>query len=318
MGPRRADGYHEIATFFQSVSLADTLNAAPARRGFSLRIVYEDAALRRAVGQIPGPAGLRRKVARARGPATRWGGRSIGPALERVPAGAGNLVLRAARLVARSTGLERGTRFTLIKRIPTRSGLGGGSADAAAAIVALDRLFALRLGGARRMALAVRLGSDVPFALRGGTALGLGRGERLIPVRLAAPFRALIAVPRWRVSTARAFNQIDLKNLGLTGWASNLRFVQKLTARRLKPDRALGLGNTMERALGARRSDFLSLRARLRAVGIRNPLMTGSGSAVFGLIESRTSFAEVARRFKGDEPLFAVRSLGLGQRVVSR
>jgi len=119
VGPRRADGYHDLATVFQSVSLADHLIARPAARGFTLRVRHERAAAR--------------------------GGRGrSGP----VPAGRDNLVLRAARLLARRVGLEGGARFELVKRIPAGAGLGGGSADAAAALAALAALHRVRLAPA--------------------------------------------------------------------------------------------------------------------------------------------------------------------------
>src|SRR6185436_8684643 len=112
--------------------------------------------------------------------------------------------------------------------IPAGAGLGGGSADAAAAIVGLARVHGLRLPLAERLALGAEVGSDVPFALLGGTALGLGRGERLRPLHLEHPFRALLAVPSWRISTVGAFHRLDARKYGLTRWAAKLRFTQSL------------------------------------------------------------------------------------------
>ena len=278
VGPRRRDGYHELATCYQSISLSDTLIAVRARRGFTLRM----------------------RCAR--------GTRS----LQAVPRGADNLVLRAARLFAKQAGLEGGASFTLIKRIPARAGLGGGSADAAATILALERLYGLALGAEARLDLAGRLGADVPFAIRGGTALGLGRGEQMTQLSLARPFRAMIAVPTWGISTARAFAQIDRKKFGLTVWKAKLRFAGRLALGPVEPEQALGLGNTFELALGARTVDFQSLCARLRAAGLGSPTMTGSGSAVFGILAPGFPVARFARRFKGAEELFVVRSMRTG------
>ena len=288
VGPRRTDGFHELATFFQSVSLVDTLIVTPRRSGFELVTAYEHAAFR----------GVARRRAR-------------------VPGGAGNLVLRAARLVAGRTGLALGARFRLVKRIPVRAGLGGGSADGAAAIVALDSLYRLGLGRSGRLELAAELGSDVPFALSGGTALGLGRGERLEPLALDRAFRAVIAVPNWRVSTARAYAAIDRKKFGLTAWNAKLRFAKKQLAGRLKSSQALELGNTFERVLGRRRVDFVSLCERLRAAGVRSPALSGSGSAVFGIVEPGKPLSIVARAFEGSESLFAVHTRRRGLRFLS-
>jgi 4-diphosphocytidyl-2-C-methyl-D-erythritol kinase len=288
VGPSRADGYHELATIFQSVTLADTLIARPRPSGFTLRVRHEDASL----------GGAARAAARA----------------AHIPGGARNLVVRAARAVARQAGIRGGAAFELVKRIPARAGLGGGSADAAAAIEAMAALYALRMTRAQRLALAAGLGSDVPFALIGGTSLGLGRGERLTPLTLERPFRALIAVPRWRISTARAFDQINRNKYGLTAWQAKLRFAQVLGRNRIRVSRALRLGNTFEKVLGVRVWDFESLRARLRAAGAGSIRMTGSGSAVFGILDPGASAARVAERFVGRERLYLVRTARSGLR----
>ncbi|HEY6866496.1 MAG TPA: 4-(cytidine 5'-diphospho)-2-C-methyl-D-erythritol kinase [Candidatus Eisenbacteria bacterium] len=287
VGPRRGDGDHEIATIYQSVSLADTLVVRSRRAGFVLRVRHENVAAR---------------GGRARPDAT-------------VPRGAGNLVLRAARLLARHAGLAGGARFDLVKRIPAGAGLGGGSADAAAALVALAALHRLRLRPRDRLELAASLGADVPFATRGGTALGLGRGERLRPLGLERPFRVLIAVPRWRVLTRRAFAEIDRNKYGLTGWSTKLRFAQSLGRKSLSPDAALTLGNSFESVLGRRRVDFASLRARLEGAGARGVRLTGSGSAVFGLLAPGANVARMLRSFVGSEALYLARSTRRAMRL---
>ena len=197
VGPLRDDRFHELVTVFQSISLADTLIVEPRPRGFSLVVRHEDASL---CGGTPG----RRRRAGASG--ARRGDRTG------VPRGADNLVLRAARAVAEALRLGGGARFTLVKRIPAGAGLGGGSADAAAVLRALPQLYGMRLAPACRVQIAAALGSDVPFAVSGGTALGRGRGERLTPIALRAPFRALLAVPAWRISTPLAYARINPTN----------------------------------------------------------------------------------------------------------
>ncbi len=284
VGPRRPDGFHDLVTVFQSVSLADTLVAERAR-GFHLDVRHEPAADR---GTLP---------ARTRAA---------------VPAGSGNLALRAARLAARFAGLNGGARLTLTKRIPAQAGLGGGSADAAAALVALFALYGVSVPLADRLALGAELGSDVPFALLGGTALGTGRGERLRPIRRLPAFRAVVAVPAWRVPTARAFQALDRSRYGLTGRKAKLRF-GKVTGRMvIEPCELIGLGNSFEDVLGARRPDFIGLRSRMREAGLLETRMTGSGSAVFGLLGRRVPARAVLDRFAGDEALYVVRSARRG------
>ena len=289
VGPRRADGFHEIATVFQSISLADTLIAGRTRGGFQLRIRHEAAALRRA-----SPSNT-----------------------DDVPVGADNLVIRAARWMARRFALRGGASFELIKRIPARSGLGGGSADAAAAILALDALYGLGLTRAGQLGVAAELGSDIPFAVVGGTAVGLGRGEQLTRTRLGTAFRAIVAVPQWRVSTARAFAELDRNKFGLTAWAAHRRFAMRVSSAAVEMPRALRLGNIFEKVLGSHRSDFVSLCARLRRAGLSRPALSGSGSAVFALLKPGMSYSEVAQRFEGSETLYGVRTRSRGPRVVT-
>jgi 4-diphosphocytidyl-2-C-methyl-D-erythritol kinase len=294
VGPARADGFHDLVTVFQSVSLADTLIVEPRTRGFTLVVRHEDASL---LGGGPEVA--------IHGTA---GDRSI------VPAGADNLVLRAAHRVARELDLGAGARFTLVKRIPAGAGLGGGSADAAAVIAALPVLYGLRLPRARALAIALELGSDVPFAFVGGTALGVGRGENLTRVAIDGPFEALVAVPAWRISTGSAFARIDRIKYGLTLRGVKLRSAQILGRERLSAASLVRLGNTFEKVLGNRRSDFLSLGMRLRHAGAVAVRMSGSGSSVFGVLGPGSSIHEVAARFTGSETLYAVRSARTGLR----
>jgi len=288
VGPRREDGFHDLVTVFQSVTLADTLTAQWRERGFTLAVRHEAAAVR---GRLP------RQTTSV------------------VPAGSANLVLRAARSIARELDLPGGAQFTLIKRIPAQAGLGGGSADAAAAIAAMLALHRRKLPRVKQLAFALQLGSDVPFAATGGTALGLGRGERLTRLRLRSPFRAVIAMPSWRVSTAEAFRRHSLARNSLTPWVHHLRFAATVGRQRVEALSLIRRGNRFEQLLGQRRRDLESLCARLRAAGLLEPHLTGSGSAVFGVVPRGVSVREIVDRFSGDEPLYAVRSAGRGLRL---
>jgi 4-diphosphocytidyl-2-C-methyl-D-erythritol kinase len=287
VGPRRPDGFHEIATIFQSVSLADTLIATPRRRGFTLRVTHEDAT--------------------AAGRARR----------DRVPQGPSNLVLEAARRVARHAGLEAGADFTLIKRIPSGAGLGGGSADAAATIVALERLHRFRLAHGDRVAIAASLGADVAFALAGGTALGTGKGEILRTLKLARPFRAIVIVPSWRIGTADAYARLARLKNRLTGWSAHLFSLQSLGREAIRAEDVVRLGNDFERVVGERRPQFESLSARMGAAGMSNARMTGSGSAMFCVLEPGAPARDVVGRFDGTEAVYVVRSSSRGWSLTS-
>jgi len=285
VGPRRADGFHEIATVFQSVTLADTLEIRRRPRGFRLRVIVEHAA------------------------------RAGAPVRERIPVGPDNLVLRAARLVRERYGVSAGASFRLVKRIPVGAGLGGGSADAAAALLGFARLIGIRLASGKRVELASQLGADVPFACVGGTALGLGRGEKLKRLRLAAPFRAIVAMPRWTISTVNAYRALDKSKYSLTVWTTKLRSAQHLGRDEVTASRCVQLGNSFESVLGGRRTQYASLVARLQAAGVRDPHLTGSGSAVFGIIESGENVKSVIGRFDGAERLYAIESARSSLRI---
>lgn len=289
IGPRREDGFHDLVTVFQSVSLADTLFAERRRSGFSLDVRTGGVALR---------------------------GR---PALGRLSSGETNLVIRAARAFAARHRVTGGAHFRLIKRIPSGSGLGGGSADAAAALVALRALLRPDLDRQELLDLAAEIGADVPFALHGGTAIGTGRGERLDPQSLDRGFRALIATPSWRIATADAYRAFDRLKYGLTEWRSNLRSAQRIAREGIITiERALSLGNSFETTLGPRRGEFESLRDRLLDAGVQHARLTGSGSAVFGVIEAGVSARSVVSRFRGPEAIYLVHSTRAGVRLRAR
>ncbi len=253
VGPRRPDGYHDLVTVFQTVSLHDTLWVTPRARGFSLR--------------LRGECGAERSV----------------------PDGGENMVLRAARRVAEATALRGGAHFVLAKRIPAGAGLGGGSSDAAAALRALLRLYGVRLRPEEKRELALSLGSDVPFFLRGGTALGLGRGEQLKPLRLARDFVALVVVPPWRSQTREAFNQLKRKKLTLTAKRSLTSFIRRVSWSPFRAETAMRIGNSFEEVILGPHGENETIRRRLLAGGALGARLTGSGSAVFGVFGPRAS-----------------------------
>ena len=134
-------------------------------------------------------------------------------------------------------------------------------------------------------------------------------------VRLEAPFRAVVAVPAWRISTSAAYALIDVGKYGLTRWAPTLRFVSSLGRQHVSVLQALRLGNTFESVLERNRDDFDSLCARMREARLLQPHLTGSGSAVFGIVPKGVSIREITGRCSGREPLYEVRSMGRGLHV---
>jgi 4-diphosphocytidyl-2-C-methyl-D-erythritol kinase len=183
VGPVRPDGYHELATVFHAVSVFDDLTAVPAEPGTGVSLTVE-------------------------GPQAAW-----------VPTDDSNLAVRAALLLAERVGLtndDAGVRLHLRKGIPVAGGMAGGSADAAAALVACDALWHTGLDREQLSELAAELGSDVPFSLLGGTAIGSGRGERLTPALARGEYHWVVALADHGLSTPAVYAEIDrLRRTGL-------------------------------------------------------------------------------------------------------
>jgi 4-diphosphocytidyl-2-C-methyl-D-erythritol kinase len=242
----RADGYHELRTVFQTIELHDTLVCA----------------------ERPGPFTL----------ACRTPG---------VPLDASNLVWKAASALWTTLGRGGGNRDAVVrieKVIPVEAGLGGGSADAAAALVALGRLW----GGAPMTLLrevGATIGADVPFFLSGGTALGLGRGEEIYPLVDLPPHFVVIVRPPFGVSTAEAYGWYDDDRA--SGQRDENREFQQLPVP--WPSRAAQMINDLEPPVLRRHPEIGAIKQHLRDLGAMAAAMSGSGSAVFGLFRSRAA-----------------------------
>lgn len=164
------DGFHDVATIYHAVSLYDEVVAVP----------YPTIEVE-----------------------------THGVQASEVPDQRTNLAARAARLLARHVGIDAGVHLTIVKKIPVAGGMAGGSADAAAALLACDHLWNLDLGKAELSALAARLGSDVPFSLSGGTAIGTGRGDQLTPVLARGTYNWVVALADEGLSTPAVYAEID-------------------------------------------------------------------------------------------------------------
>lgn len=165
------DGYHDVATAYQAVSLYEDVRAYPAD-DFSVSFS----------GSID---------------------------TSTLEVGGANLALRAARLVARKAGYRGGVRLEIEKNVPIAGGMGGGSADAAATLLACDTLWRTELGRDELLGLAARLGADVPFAFTGGTAIGTGRGDQLSPALAKGQFQWVLVLSDFGSSTPEVYRELD-------------------------------------------------------------------------------------------------------------
>ena len=175
VGSERSDGYHDLATVFQAVSLYDDVTALP---GDHLTVSVE------------------------------------GEGVDHVPTDESNLAIVAARVLADHLGIEPRAHLHVHKSIPVAAGMAGGSADAAGALLALDRLWEARLERDALVELASQVGSDVPFLLVGHTALGLGRGEKLTPVLARGHFHWVFAFASEGLATPDVYAELDRLRAG--------------------------------------------------------------------------------------------------------
>jgi 4-diphosphocytidyl-2-C-methyl-D-erythritol kinase len=239
---RREDGFHDLRTIFQTVSLADTID-----------IEYR-----------PGPTKI-----------------EINSNFNISP----NIIEKAADSVLVATGKTARVGFVLKKRIPLGGGLGGGSSNAAAVLLALPVLLRKPLGMEKLMELAATLGSDVPFFLMGGTAVGLGRGTELYPLPDLASLPALLITSGIHVSTPDAYRALR-RPLAHPPHPTDFQEVARGIAEGHRPA-DWGVENDFERVVFRQHSHLELIKGKLLKLGARPALMSGSGSTIFGIFANR-------------------------------
>lgn len=207
-------------------------------------------------------------------------------------AGEDNLVLRAARALKETAGCARGAALTLVKRIPVGAGMGGGSADAAAALVGLNRLWGLRLPTAQLEEIGARIGADVPFLVRGGLARVGGIGEAVRSLPSPPPVPLVVLQPCGALSTREVFAAYD--TLPSVRHPDTDRAKEALLGRDLMVF-GLHAGNVLAQAGEEKRPQIAEGVAALDACGARFAMMTGSGSAVFGAFANQSDAEEAYR-----------------------
>jgi len=273
---KNPDGFHELRTVFQTISLADsiTIEYSPARR---TELVIDDAL------QIPN-----------------------------------NLILRAARAVLEASKTPAQVRFKLEKRIPMGGGLGGGSSNAAAVLLALPVLIGKTLDMETLVRIGSELGSDVPFFLLGGTALGLGRGTELYPLADVKPLPVLVFSSGTHVATGPAYQALG-RGLTFTGSSSSINSFQAFVRELEESGSAKVAGafgaNDFESVVLTQYPQLKTIQGKLRKCGAA-VRMTGSGSAFFALFDSAEELERARGVVEADRALGGVRVLPA--RLVSR
>ena len=213
------------------------------------------------------------------------------------PTGEDNLVLRAARALNRHAGRSLGARMALEKRVPARAGLGGGSADCAAALIALNALWGLGLSHETLLRLGERLGADVPFCLTGGLAIVRGIGEQIERVPDAPEIPLVLVRPGDGLSTGEVFSLWD--GGGFPEVRLDTRALAEAVARRdLRAVDAL-CANALTAPAVSLMPEIASLISNMRALGAAAAFMTGSGSTVVGAFEDASAAARAANLIPG-------------------
>lgn len=261
VGPLAADGYHDVASVYQAVSL------------------YEDVI-----------AGF----------ADDFGASVTGDIdVSGVPTDDRNLAVRAARLVARAAQWSGGIHLDIRKSVPVAGGMGGGSADAAAALVAVDALLGAELGSAALHALAAELGADVPFALRGGTAVGTGRGDELASALPGGRFEWVVVTSTEGLSTPVVYGELDrLRAEADIPPEPRTPVVEPAVLRALRAASAAGLAplvrNDLQWAALSLRPDLAAVLDAGKDAGALTAVVSGSGPTLAFLAAGEAEARELA------------------------
>ena len=276
VGAPGPDGYHPLTTVFQAVRLIETVTA-------------------------------RRQSAQDHGTVTL----TLEEPDADVPVDDSNLAVRAATLLAQTAGVGEGVDLLLRKRVPVAGGMAGGSADAAAALVACNALWGTGLSLPELSALAARLGADVPFPLTGATAVGSGRGDRVTPIMTRGAYHWVFALADEGLSTPAVFRRFDElagivpagagRGAGFTGGPVARDVPEALTAA-LRAGDARALAGSLHNDLQAAALDLRPELARVIAVaeeaGALRAIVSGSGPTIAALVEDPGSAQRVSRALK--------------------
>ena len=270
---RRPDGYHEIETVLQTVTLHD-------------RLIFS--ALESSEIELACDA-------------------------PDIPVDEANLVHRAAVALRERFQIRRGARVEIEKHIPAGGGLGGGSSNAAVTLVALSHLWGIGTNARELSEIGATLGSDVPFFLTGGTALGTGRGELIRPLADAPRAHLLVVSPPVKVSTAEAYKLLNAPALTKIGRAANF-YVSREGAEFDRPLRE-ALANDFEPAVFRQSPEIERARDALVRSGAQAALLSGSGSSVYGVFDGREQASSAREVLRGEQAgrVFACETLPRGR-----
>ena len=216
----------------------------------------------------------------------------------RIPTDKRNLIIKAANLLAEKFEIKKGAKMHLSKKIPAPGGLGGGSSNAAVALLGLVRLWGIRINFEELAVLGSALGSDVPFFFQGGTALGTGRGTEILPLEDLNENHLLIVTPKVEISTAKAFDLLGAEDLTNADSKSILKICQEGVSN--LHSRQKNLVNDFEKTVFEIAPEIERVKKRLLRLGAESSLMSGSGASVFAVFDGRKKLTDVCNELESE------------------
>ncbi len=216
--------------------------------------------------------------------------------LDFLPTDEGNIAYRAAKAVLLETGIKTGVKIHITKNIPCGAGMGGGSADGAAVLVLLNKLLGVPLGEERLLEIGAKIGADVPFCIMCGTCVAEGIGEKLTKVNTKNPVPVLVVKPEVSISTPLMYKKLDEEEIDKR--PDTPAMIKALEAGDQRKIAEL-MYNVMEAPAIAEHPVILKIKQDMLKGGALNAMMTGSGSAVFGVFNSMKEAQVCANEFYG-------------------
>jgi 4-diphosphocytidyl-2-C-methyl-D-erythritol kinase len=276
---RRPDGYHLLTTVMQSIDLCDQVTVAHEPSGQGIAMTCDQPEL----------------------PVDRF-----------------NTAWQAADFFRQAASLSGRIAISLKKQIPVAAGLAGGSADAAAVLFALDRMYPDAVSRTRLFEAAARIGADVPFCLQGGTVLCEGIGEKLTPLQALPGIPVLLCKPKFGLSTSWVFSHLDLNHLGRR--PDHKRVLAALNEHDLS-GLAQATANVLESVSLTAYPELQAIKDQLLSAGAALAMMTGSGPTIYALFSSQAAMEEACRNLSGcllpEMTLVATLTAAYGPRLIA-
>lgn len=251
----REDGYHDLSTVMQSIALADTLEITE-REDEEIKLYCDK---------------------------------------QGIPTDSRNTVYKAAEKLLKFAEIQKGVNIKINKLIPSEAGMGGGSADAAAALAALKALFKIDISDEELYKIAASVGADVPFCLHGGTCLCEGIGEKMTELGGMPSCTVVVCKPPVGVSTGKAYSETDKKPQTVFGKTEKLCEILNSSDNNLA-DVCAQISNRFDEVLEI--DEVQQIKKKMLEVGALAACMTGSGSAVFGIYDEKTEMSEITDSLK--------------------